>query len=512
MELDKLRQELFNILNEIIDKEAVINDHIQNVHPDYQPSAKNLLRYLLLRSFDLRKYHGALSDLGISSIRSSEGYVYSNLYNVVNLLNLIEGKQFGINPDIEIIGYTRSQKLLRQHADTLFDKTKRKHFTDIMVTMPDEAAENEQLVRDMALQGMDIARINLSKGDIVLWRKMINTIQKASEATGKRIRIYMDLGGPKIRTSSFIRRGKKRKSKKAVEVAKGDPLRLMTRAALSQREREGVRHEEDFLMMSVTLDALIYDAAIGDQVLFDDGMIRSRVVNQGPDYIDVEITESYKTKIGSKKGINLPDTKLNLPALTEKDLEVLPFACRYADIIGYSFVKTSEDVKKLFTELEKYIEEKPGVVFKIENRIAFNNLPEILLEGMKYNKIGVMIARGDLAVEIGFERISEVQNEILWLCESAHVPVIWATQVLENLAKTGIPTRAEISDAAQAVQAECVMLNKGPHIVEAVRVLKDILIRMQGHQFKKKNELRPLNVAKAFAWHLNNYNAELVSE
>ena len=139
-----------------------------------------------------------------------------------------------------------------------------------------------------------------------------------------------------------------------------------------------------------------------------------------------------------------------------------------------------------------------GVVFKIENQEAFDNLPEILIKGMERDKIGIMIARGDLAVEIGFERISEVQNQILWLCEAAHIPVIWATQVLENLAKTGIPTRAEISDVALSVQAECVMLNKGPNIINAIQVLKNILVRMEAHSFKKKNELRALNVAKQF--------------
>ena len=138
------------------------------------------------------------------------------------------------------------------------------------------------------------------------------------------------------------------------------------------------------------------------------------------------------------------------------------------------------------------------MVFKIENKEAFENFPDILIKGMERNKIGVMIARGDLAVEIGFERISEVQNQILWLCEAAHVPVIWATQVLDNLARTGIPTRAEISDAALAAQAECVMLNKGPYINQAIQVLKNILIRMEGHSFKKKDELRALNVAKLF--------------
>jgi pyruvate kinase len=165
-------------------------------------------------------------------------------------------------------------------------------------------------------------------------------------------------------------------------------------------------------------------------------------------------------------------------------------------MLGYSFVRTAEDVIKLYEELDKNQALDIGVVFKIENKEAFENLPLILFEAMKRSKIGVMIARGDLAVEIGFERISEVQNQILWLCEAAHIPVIWATQVLENLAKTGVATRAEVSDVSLSAQAECVMLNKGPYIVDAVRTLKDILIKMEGHLSKKKSVLRPLNVAK----------------
>ena len=107
-----------------------------------------------------------------------------------------------------------------------------------------------------------------------------------------------------------------------------------------------------------------------------------------------------------------------------------------------------------------------------------------------------MVARGDLGVEIGFERLAEVQEEILWLCEAAHVPVIWATQVLESLAKKGMPSRAEVTDAAMGGPAECVMLNKGPHIVEAVRFLSDVLGRMQGHHDKKRATLRRLSVSR----------------
>jgi pyruvate kinase len=114
---------------------------------------------------------------------------------------------------------------------------------------------------------------------------------------------------------------------------------------------------------------------------------------------------------------------------------------------------------------------------------------------MRTRSVGIMIARGDLAVECGYQRLAEVQEEILWVCEAAHVPVIWATQVLENLAKKGTPSRSEITDAAMGERAECVMLNKGPYAVATVRVLADILRRMQAHQEKKRSMLRQLRLA-----------------
>jgi pyruvate kinase len=142
--------------------------------------------------------------------------------------------------------------------------------------------------------------------------------------------------------------------------------------------------------------------------------------------------------------------------------------------------------------------EVPAVVLKIETQLGFKNLPDMLLAAMQTKSCGVMIARGDLAIELGFGRLSEVQEQMLWTCEAAHVPVIWATQVLEGLAKKGLPTRAEVTDAAMGQRAECIMLNKGPHIVEATRALGDILSRMQDHQTKKRSMLRKLRMAEYF--------------
>ena len=167
-------------------------------------------------------------------------------------------------------------------------------------------------------------------------------------------------------------------------------------------------------------------------------------------------------------------------------------------MVGYSFVQSVEDVKALQESLRELNKTDLGIILKIETKKSFRHLPSLLLQAMQNPKVGVMIARGDLAVELGWERIAEVQEQIAWLCEAAHIPYIWATQILENLVKTGQATRAEITDAAMAVRAECAMLNKGPYILEAVKTLQDLDQRMDAHHFKKMASLRPLQVAVRF--------------
>lgn len=122
----------------------------------------------------------------------------------------------------------------------------------------------------------------------------------------------------------------------------------------------------------------------------------------------------------------------------------------------------------LLNSLEGHNASHLGIMLKIETKRGFKNLPSLLMTAMRSSSVGVMIARGDLAVEAGWRRLAEIQEEILWLCEAAHIPVVWATQVLDNLAKEGTPSRAEITDAAMSQRAECVMLNKGPYIIEAM--------------------------------------------
>jgi pyruvate kinase len=255
---------------------------------------------------------------------------------------------------------------------------------------------------------------------------------------------------------------------------------------------ESVETEEPAI--GCTLPEVFTGVRCGDRILFDDGKIQGRVFGVSEGRLEIRIEHAKKSivVIRSDMGLNLPDTIFDIPALTSRDLEILKFAENYADIVGLSFVRSVHDIR----DLESHIKRTDlGIVIKIENRQGFEALPSILVETLSRRPMAVMIARGDLAVELGFDRLAEVQEEILWLCEAAHVPVIWATQVLESLAKSGLPTRAEISDAAMAVQAECVMLNKGPYISEAVTVLSSILRRMETHQYKKRQLYRPLKVS-----------------
>lgn len=281
----------------------------------------------------------------------------------------------------------------------------------------------------------------------------------------------------------------------------GDTL-ILTRSLDPGRTplRDGEENLITPAQIGVSLPEFFDGVKVGEPIWLDDGRIGGVIRKVAPDKVSVEITQARPAgeKLGAEKGINVPESHLRLSSLTKEDLEALPFVVKNADIVEMSFVRTEADVLDLQSHLAKLGGEKLGLILKIETREGFDQLPRLLLAAMRTCAVGVMIARGDLAVECGYQRLAEVQEEILWVCEAAHMPVIWATQVLESLAKNGIPSRSEITDAAMGERAECVMLNKGPYIVTAVRVLGDILGRMQPHHEKKNSMLRKLHLAVAF--------------
>jgi pyruvate kinase len=305
--------------------------------------------------------------------------------------------------------------------------------------------------------------------------------------------VYLESGTVLVHPHASCTIGDLAPVEEPLRIAIGDTL-VLTRDAIPG-------HAGPPAQISCTLPQVFADVKPGDRIWLDDGAIGGVVHEARADRLAVEITAAREggAKLRADKGINLPDTTLRLPALAAHDEADLAFIAAHADLVGYSFVRRPADVIELQDRLAALGRRDLGVVLKIETREAFENLPQLLLAAMRRPDVGVMIARGDLAVELGWERLAEVQEEILWICEAAHLPVVWATQVLEHLAKEGRPSRAEITDAAMAERAECVMLNKGPHLVEAVQVLDDILRRMEAHQTKKRSMLRPLALAERFA-------------
>lgn len=233
----------------------------------------------------------------------------------------------------------------------------------------------------------------------------------------------------------------------------------------------------------------------GQPISLDDGRVRGvvKAVSEAGALVEITGARNQGERLGPDKGINFPGLGWPVPALTDKDLADLDFAVAAADIVGFSFVRSAADIDRLVEELAQRGAGSLGIVAKIETAAAVRDLPGIIAHGAGRHPFGIMIARGDLGVEIGYERLAEIQEEILWLCEAAHVPVIWATQVLESLVKQNRPSRAEITDAAMAERAECVMLNKGPYVLDALRMLDSVIARMQAHQLKKTAQLRPLH-------------------
>jgi pyruvate kinase len=357
-----------------------------------------------------------------------------------------------------------------------------------MVTLPTEAAEDPGLVESMLAAGMDCARINTAHDDVDCWEAMVEHVDHARRRQGLPCRIVVDLPGPKLRTGQPRIDGLPSKD---VRVEVGDRFQLVTPVGEAERPEQGV-------VVPVEVGDIFGDLEPGQSIWIDDGKIWCRVVSAHEGSATVEVLRARPggSRVRMEKGINLPETRIRLPALGAEDRRHALFAARRADVVSLSFVHEPKDVADLREVLREAGSPGLGILLKIETRAGFECLPRILLEAMKGPHFGVMIARGDLAVEAGFARLAEVQEEILWIAEAAHAPTVWATQVLEGLAKKGVPTRAEVTDAAMGGRAEAVMLNKGPHVVEAIRALDDILGRMATHQAKKVPLLRPLSVAK----------------
>lgn len=479
---DHTLQQLTELETALVHEASVRSSLLENVEPDQKASAINLIHYIALRKNDLRPLQDKLHNLGLSSLSSSESHTLFQLRAVKQWLS---GTPYYGSPDD--IDASMARALMQRQAMRLFGQRTINDIPHIMVTLDARMVDDISLMSQFLNEGMSLARINCAHDDEATWLALITTLKSAMALTGASCRIYMDLAGPKLRTGLP---GKGR-GKKKLSVKEGQKLKLV------EPEYEAGEKER---VVTCSVRGIIAQLQPGQQVLFDDGIISSLVENVSGNEATLKVirVSGAKPYLKPGKGINFPNAQLNIVSLTKEDRAALPFVCQHADLVGYSFVRTPADLRCLQESLQALPGDAPPIIIKIETPEAFLHLPKLLLQGMEQKAVGVMIARGDLAVEVGFERMSELQEEILWICEAAHVPVIWATQVLETLNKTGIATRSEATDAARSAMAECVMINKGAHTVEVIKVLKNILGRSGGHRAKRRHLFRPLSVAGHF--------------
>ena len=341
-----------------------------------------------------------------------------------------------------------------------------------MATMPPEAASQPEFVDNLVAAGKDCARINCAHDDPEMWGQMVAHARSRRAARAS----LPGVDGhrrPEVPHSQG-------------EGAAEDPS-LARRPSRSRHElREKTKEPIAF---SLNFPELVDQLAVGSELFIDDGKAAARVVSKAAGRAEIEIYAAREkgVRLKSGRGVNFPSTELDLPPLTSKDFRDLDFIAEHADLIGFSFVQRVDDIELLQDHLVARAPKRDphGLVLKIETPLAVRNLPRLILQSAAHNPTAVMIARGDLAVELGFARLTEMQEEILWLCEAAHTPVVWATQVLDNYVRDGIASRAEMTDAAMAQGAECVMLNKGPYLAEGVAFLRDVLARMDRHRAKK---------------------------
>lgn len=445
--------------------------------PVFRAGAENLACYLAARQHDLTGLQSSLSILGLSSLGRAESRLRPSLAAVSATLNGLSGLPAAW-PEPAALDAGLAQ--ITSDQNRFFGDYPGAHNTRIMVTMPQQGATDPDFVDRLVEAGASCFRINCAHDGPGVWAEMISNIRASAARAERTCPVVMDIAGPKCRIESISPRKTRR-------LYRGDRFQLLRKPAPKHAALPSI---------TITFPEIVAKLQPGLQVWIDDGKIGARVVELVEDGAILEITvvADKGKKLKLEKGINFPAVDLEIEHLTATDRENLPFVAANADIVGCSFVQRPQDIRGLIAALKQHRGERPPqpLLLKIETGLAVRNLPRLIVQAGSHHPVAVMIARGDLAMEVGTERLSEAQEEILWLCEAAHIPVVWATQVLETLLKTGAPSRAEVTDAAMGQRAECIMLNKGPYIAETIRFLAGILRRMDRHQFKKTARLSAL--------------------
>lgn len=319
---------------------------------------------------------------------------------------------------------------------------------------------SENRLAELIDAGMNVARLNFSHGDFEEHGARVKGIREAAKAAGKYVAILLDTKGPEIRTNNF--------ENGVAELVAGNEVVVSMEEVMGTAEK-----------FSITYPGLVNDVQVGSKILLDDGLIELEVIEIGAKELRTRVLNSGTIK--NKKGVNVPNVSVKLPGITEKDANDIVFGVEQGvDFIAASFVRRASDVLEIRELLKKHGAEHIHIIPKIENQEGVDNIDEILEVSD-----GLMVARGDLGVEIPAEEVPLVQKELIKKCNALGKPVITATQMLDSMQRNPRPTRAEASDVANAILdgTDAIMLSgetaAGDYPIEAVKTMNNIAVRME---------------------------------
>ena len=348
------------------------------------------------------------------------------------------------------------------------------------------ASESKEMIRELILNGMDVARLNFSHGSHEEHLQKINTIKEVREEIGIPIAILLDTKGPEIRTKSL-------KDEESVYLEEGSTFTLTTEDVIGDETK-----------VSVTYDNLCDEVEVGTTVLIDDGLIDLTVKEIKENEVVCVVVSGGE--LGNKKGINIPNSHLNLPPITNKDREDIYFGINQGiDFIAASFVRNAEAVNEI-REILNDSNSDIAIISKVENREGIDNIDEIIEASD-----GIMVARGDLGVEIAPEELPFIQKQIIKKCNEQFKPVITATQMLDSMIRNPRPTRAEASDVANSIYdgTDAIMLSgetaMGKHPIESIKMMVKIAQETELHLdydalLKTRKNYKESNISVAVAY------------
>jgi pyruvate kinase len=443
-------------------------------------SKQNLCAFLVLQNLTQPALNDQLIEQGFSSLQTITPHI---LHSINKMIDHFSTNGLSEQPEnfIDVQG-ARFLKNMRNFE--LLGKNEHDP-PAIMVTLDQSILTNPEIFKDLLRSGMTIARINCAHDYYEVWKKLIAGVRNAEEEIqgekpNTRCKIYMDLPGSKIRVGNLDKMvitkpsGELQEKQMTIKVKKDDILRISKRARYPGKPKT----KTEPATIGITLPVALNNVRPGDKVFIDDGKICGKVVHVTSEFIDVKIilARQKKEQIKPGSGINFPDSLvyLNVPTISEKEIQILSLIAPMVDLIGISYIHYPNDIRKLKGHLAKLTDRKIGIIAKIETKAAMLALTKIILEGLNYDLFGVMIARGDLALEIGYQQLAKAQEGILEICRAAHIPVIWATDVLNRMNKKGTPLRTELTDAYMGLRADCIMINKGPYVPKSVKFIQQL--------------------------------------